>query len=260
MDLFRYTSSGVADYTTARTDEATYFSSNGGATIADENRPERARRRCRTTTSTIRPASRGTRRYRGLKLRTQVFGATADAETLSLTQTELDVMQALGWHLTLHDDVDNVSGDWETAANWALGCSPIEAQDASIGGASGTVSATLDANVTVYSIATSANSQLIVGDKTPLTLIAYDGTYLNPEDVSTVPSGNLGKLYVESGSVLQVGNTLGNSGTLTLGYGSGGEGDTAYLYINGSLGGPFLKTAPECSTWVKSPTPALTRF
>ena len=119
MDLFRYTSSGVADYSDGKDGQTTYFSSDGGAIVADQNQPDKG---APSMSYNNQYNSTGKQVNTGDTAdwsQTQVFGATADAETLALTQTELDVMEALGWHLTLHDDVDNVSGDWETATNWS---------------------------------------------------------------------------------------------------------------------------------------------
>ena len=100
---------------------------------------------------------------------------------------------------------------------------------------------TLNSNVTVHSIATSKNAEFAIGNSTASTLIAYDGTVLNSEDTSSVASGNLGKLGVEPGSALQIGNTFDNAGTLAIGKGAGGDGDTrGYLYLDDTLGAVTL--------------------
>ena len=42
MDLFRYTSSGVPDYTDGRDGQTTYFSSDGGGTtLSNQNEPDK---------------------------------------------------------------------------------------------------------------------------------------------------------------------------------------------------------------------------
>ena len=56
MDLFRYTASGVPDYTDGRDGETTYFSSNGGATSVRG----RQRRPGLSFNNEINPASRRT--------------------------------------------------------------------------------------------------------------------------------------------------------------------------------------------------------
>ena len=169
-----------------------------------------------------------------------MFGGTGAYETLALTQTELDVMQALGWNLSLKQDVDSTSGAWETPTDWSTGSMPIEAQDALITGADVTLDATvvgvpLDSTVIVNSIATSADSILSIGESAPTTLIAVDGTNLNTEDTFSVASGNLGDILVYADSALQVGyvnETFDNAGLLAIGQGSG---PTADLYIAGSV-------------------------
>ena len=109
-------------------------------------------------------------------------------ETLTLDQTELDVMQALGWNLSLKQDVNSTSGSWETPTNWSTGSMPIEPQDAYIDG----VTVSLNSNVIVNSIATSSSGILLIGNNAPTTLTAVQGTDLNSEDSSSVASGNIG--------------------------------------------------------------------
>ncbi len=132
----------------------------------------------------------------------QVFGATGRGETLALDQTELDVMQALGWtslaeagrrryfrqlgdpHQLEHRlHADRAAG---RVHRWR-----------------GTVS--LDSNVIVNSIATSLGRILLIGNNAPTTLTAVQGTDLNSEDSSSVASGNLGDIFVYTGSALQIG-------------------------------------------------------
>ena len=67
---------------------------------------------------------------------------------------------------------------------------PLEPQDAYINNAI----VSLDSNVIVNSIATSAGGILTIGSSAPTTLVAVHGTNLNAEDTSSVASGNLGDI------------------------------------------------------------------
>ena len=85
----------------------------------------------------------------------------------------------------------------------------------------------LDSNVIVSSVATKAGSILEIGDSTATQLTAVNGTDLNSADTSSTATGNLGEIFVYTGSTLQIGylaNTFDNAGTLTLGKGAGGSG------------------------------------
>jgi hypothetical protein len=223
MDLFRYNSAGQLDESNGRDGQTTYFSSNGGATLSDQNL---AAKGAPTLSFNNQYNSNGTLANTGDTAdwtQEAVFGSTGTGETLALTQTELDVMQALGWHLSLKQDVFSGSGTWETPTGWSTGSMPIEAQDAYI--ASGIVS--LDSNVIVNSIATGTGGLLNIGDSSATTLTAVDGTNLNTEDTSSTASGNLGTIDVHTGSALQVGyfsETFDNAGTILLGKGAGGSG------------------------------------
>jgi hypothetical protein len=241
MDLFRYNASGDPDYTNGRDGDVTYFSNNGGATLSNQNNPNKG---APTLSYNNQYNSSGTQANKGDTAdwtQTQVFGATAGGETLTLDQTELDVMEALGWNLSLKQDVfDEALGGWETPTNWSTGSMPITPQDAYIGGVSGDMVVTLNSNVTVNSIATSADAEFAIGNGTASKLIAIDGTVLNSEDASSVASGNLGGIGVEPGSSLQIGNTFDNAGTLAIGKGAGGSGDSAELYVYDTLGAVTL--------------------
>jgi len=224
MDLFRYNAQGQADYSDGRDGKATYFSANGGSTLSNENLPGKG---APTLSYNNQYNSNGTLNNTGDTadwVQEAVFGTTGGGETLALTQTELDVLQALGWKITLRQDVDETSGAWQTPANWSTGSMPIEPQDVYISGSS---VVTLDSNVIVNSIATQAGSILEIGDSTATTLTAVDGTNLNSEDVSSTATGNLGEILVYTGSTLQIGyftETFDNAGTVTLGKGAGGSG------------------------------------
>jgi hypothetical protein len=223
MDLFRYNAAGQADYSNGRDGDTTYFSSNGGATLSDQNLPAKGAPTLsynnQYNTSGVKVNGGDTADWS----QNYVFGSTGDGETLALTQTELQVMQALGWHLSLKQDVDAHSGAWETPTAWSTGSMPIEAQDVYLSSAD----VTLDSNVIVNSIATSASSILSIGDATPTTLTAVDGTNLNSEDASFTATGNLGDIAVYTGSALQIGyfnETFDNMGAMLIGKGAGGSG------------------------------------
>ncbi len=249
MDLFRYNSAGQPDYTDGRDGDTAYFSPNGGLSISGENLPNKG---APTLTYNNEYNSAGNYVSPGDNAdwtQLNVFGATANGETLALTQTELEVMEALGWHLSLKQDVDSTSGGWETPTDWSTGSMPIEPQDVYIDGAE----VTLDSNVLVNSIATSSGGTLVIGDTTATTLIAVDGTNLNSEDASSVASGNLGTVIIEAGSALQIGyinETFNNAGSLVVGKGAGGGtgGGTGVLDIacavNLTGGGTLTLGAP----------------
>jgi hypothetical protein len=223
MDLFRYTSAGQADYSNGRDGQTTYFSADGGSSVSDTGLPNKG---APTLSYNNQYSSSGSLANSGDTadwVQQNVFGSTGDGETLSLTQTELEVMQALGWHLSLGQDVESSTGSWETPTSWSTGSMPIEAQDAYITGGE----VTLDSNVLVNSIATASGSHLVIGDSASSTLTAVDGTDLNSDDVSSTATGNLGEIVVCTGSALQVGSfesTFDNAGTILLGKGAGSSG------------------------------------
>ncbi len=229
MDLFRYDSAGQPDYNNGRDGATTYFSPDGGVTLSDQNEPNWGDP---TLSYNNQYDSTGAKVNGGDTAdwtQENVFGATGGGETLALTQTELEVLQALGWHLTLTQDVLSGGGSWETPTGWSTGSMPIEAQDVYISGGA----VTLDSDVLVNSI--SNDGVLSIGDTAPTTLIAVDGTGLNPEDVSAVASGNFGTIAVYINSTLQIGSTneqFYNPGSVVLGKGAGGFG-SADLAIAG---------------------------
>jgi hypothetical protein len=233
MDLFRYNAAGQADYSNGRDGDTTYFSSNGGSTLSNQDLPAKG---APTLSYNNQYNSDGTLANTGDTadwVQNNVFGSTGDGETLAMTQTELQVLQALGWQLSLKQDVDSTSGSWETPTNWSTGSMPIEPQDVYIDNAI----VALNADVLVNSVATSAGALLAIGNSAACTLTAVDGTNLNTEDASSVASGNLGEIEVCTGSALQVGyfsETFSNAGTLLLGKGAGGSGFGA-LNIAGTV-------------------------
>ena len=236
MDLFRYSAPGVPDYSNGRDGATTYFS-NDGSTLSNQDLPNKG---APTLSFNNQYNSDGSVNNTGDTAdwtQNAVWGSTGTGETLALTQTELDVLQALGWTLTLPQDVLATSGPWETQTftNWSTGSMPIEAQDAYING----VDVSLDSNVIVNSIATSSGAILSIGSSTPTTLIAVQGTDLNSLDTGPTVSGNLGITTVYPGSALQIGKviqTFDNAGTLGVGKGAGGGGaGTGDLNIAGTI-------------------------
>ncbi len=228
MDLFRYTSSGTPDYTDGRDGATTYFSSDGGSTLSNANLPNKG-----APTLTYNNEYSGSTKVNGGDTADwndpAVFGYGYTGEIFTLDQTELDVMKALGWTLSLKQDVDGTSGSWETPADWSAGSMPVEAQDAYITGAG----VTLNSNVIVNSIGTSSGGILEIGDSSATSVVAVEGTTLNSLTTSYTGVGNNGDTLVYDGSSLQMGDILAvtydNAGTL--GVGDKGAGGTGYLYI-----------------------------
>ena len=86
MDLFRYNASGAADYTDGRDGQTTYFSYNGGATLS--------------TLSYNNEYSGGSHVNGGDTAdftQVDVFGTGFPGETNGLSQTDIQIMEALGW-------------------------------------------------------------------------------------------------------------------------------------------------------------------
>ena len=215
MDFFRYAAGGTSpDYSDGRDGKTTYFSSNGG----------------KTTSQSVGLSfnnefnSSGNRVNNGDTAdftQQAVFGYENAGETLTLTQTELNIMQALGWKTQISEDFFTGSGNWQTATDWLsnvnLGATPIEPQDAYIGfGAAGAAASATSVNdIIVNSIGTNAASTLTIGGGSTLT--ATNGTVLNPSDVWMTASGNNGAITVDDYSTLSVGDIFNNVGSLTLG-------------------------------------------
>ena len=228
MDLFRFSAVGTHDYTDGRDGKTTYFSTNG------------------VTLSSTAGLSFNNEYSGGTKVNSgdtadwsqeAVFGSTETGESLTLAQTELTVMEALGWTPLMQEDFwVGGSGNWwaVNTSDWEGGSSgtaeyvPVTSQDAFIGFFN-TAQVTSNHNETVNSIGTNTVSTLTIGNQS--TFIATNGTVLNPGDVGTTVSGMLGTLNVNGGSTLVIGNTFDNAGTLTIGVnsGSGGNGNLQIL-------------------------------
>jgi hypothetical protein len=130
MDLFRYSAANTPeDYTDGRDGKTTYFSSDGtnlssAAGLSFYNQ--------------YSLGSKGSLTYVGGDTadwtQQAVFGTTGGGETLTLNQTELNVMAALGWKVSLPQAVFTARSDlWQTATAWGQGFAPITPQDALIG-------------------------------------------------------------------------------------------------------------------------------
>jgi hypothetical protein len=250
MDLFRYTAAGVYDTTDGRDGQTTYFSSDGGATTS---------------------ASAGLsfyNEYNGSTYKsngdpddwnqTAVFGGNGGGETFTLSQTELDVIAALGWKVALPQEIMTTSGNWETPTDWFDGFMPITPEDAFIG-VLNTVNATLTSKVTVNSIGTNAASTLEISSGGHLT--ATDGTALNPADSSTFASGNLGALDIDTGSTLTIGDTFDNEGSTTVGVVVSSAGGNGTLVLNGAVtlnGSGVLNLGQQSGTFQANSTGSIT--
>lgn len=87
MDLFRYNSSGVPDYSNGRDGKTTYFSKDGGATLS-------------TQTYNNQYNSGGSFNNGGDTAdftQQEVFGTGGAGETFGLSLTDIQVMDVLGW-------------------------------------------------------------------------------------------------------------------------------------------------------------------
>jgi hypothetical protein len=107
MDLFRYNSSGAADYTDGRDGRTTYFSYNGGATLSSlayNNEYNGGSKVNGGDTADFTPVD--------------VFGTSFPGETNSLSATDIQLMEALGWSAAPHAVLGNVNieahGDFNT--------------------------------------------------------------------------------------------------------------------------------------------------
>jgi len=257
MDLFRYSASGVPDYTDGRDGVTTYFSSNGGATTSQSAGLS-------FNNQYSSPSTRVNKGDPADWTQNAVFGSTGGGETLTLTQTELDVMEALGWNVSLPQEVFTTSGNWETPTDWSDGFMPITPEDAFIG-VLNAVTATLTSNVTVNSIGTNTISALEISDGAHLT--ATDGTVLNPADTFTWASGNLGAIEIDVGSTLTIGNTFDNEGSTTVGVILCSAGGNGALDLNGTVtlngssgssGSGFVYLGQQSSTFQADSTGSIT--
>jgi CARDB len=86
MDLFRYNSSGVADYTDGRDGRATFFSYNGGATLSGLSFNNEY-------SGSTKVNGGDTADFTQL----DIFGTGTPGETFTLSQTDIQIMEALGW-------------------------------------------------------------------------------------------------------------------------------------------------------------------
>ena len=87
MDLFRYNSSGAPDYSDGRDGQATYFSFNGGATLSSFSFNNEFNSHGQQVNSG------DTADF----VQQDVFGTGDPGETNTLSQTDIQIMEALGW-------------------------------------------------------------------------------------------------------------------------------------------------------------------
>ena len=223
MDLFRYTAAGTPDYSDGRDGQVTFFSSDGGKTTSEGadlsfnneyNASGNQVNQGDTADFGPEKGSSGTE----FGANPAVFGFANAGETITLTQTELNVMEALGWKAQISQDCFTGSGNWQTPTNWTSsvndGATPIEPQDAYIGANYADIAAaatSLD-DIIVNTIGTNAASTLVISGRSTLT--ATNGTVLNPSDRFTTAIGNNGTITVEDTSQLSVGNSFDSTGSL----------------------------------------------
>ena len=229
MDLFRYSAPGVHDYTDGRDGSPTYFSSNGTTLSSSSD------------LSFNNDYDGSTRNNKGDVAdwtQQDVFGTTGGGETLTLTQTELDVMAALGYSINLPQDIfaSSTADDWQTPLDWSMLCMPITPQDAFIG-VLGAANVTSNNDVTVNSIGTNDLSSLTISSDSDFT--ATSGTSLNAETTSHWDTGNFGSIIVDAGATFTVGNaasftTFDNAGSIKIGASSSASG-VGYFDIVGNV-------------------------
>lgn len=216
MDLFRYSSANTHDYTDGRDGLATYFSSNGTtlSSLSFNNEYSSARI---FSGHNLKLNSGDTFDWSGTQNglpQSTVFGSTGTGETLTLTQDELSVMQALGYKINLPQDIfaSSTADNWQTPLDWSTQVMPITPEDAFIGvlGAANVIS---NSPVTVNSIGTNNVSSLTIAGNSTFT--ATNGTTLNPETTYSWETGNHGSINVDAGSTLTLGNALASASTLT---------------------------------------------
>ena len=213
MDLFRYKATGGPDYSDGRDGQTTYFSTDGGKTTSQSAH----------LSFNNEYNSSGKQVNQGDTAdftQQSVFGTGSTGETITLTQTELNVMEALGWKAQITQDCFTGSGNWQTPTNWSSsvndGATPIEPQDAYVGANYADVAATATSldDVIVNSIGTNAASTLTISGGSTLT--ATNGTVLNASDLFETASGNNGAIVVEDASGLSSGGVFDNAGVLTI--------------------------------------------
>ena|GEM_PF-4278353 len=96
MDLFRFNSSGVRDYTDGRDGVTTYFSYDGGAAGTLSSLSYNNQYNGATHVNTDDTAD---------FTQLDVFGVGNEGETNTLSQTDIEIMEALGWEPVVSTDV-----------------------------------------------------------------------------------------------------------------------------------------------------------
>jgi hypothetical protein len=87
LDLFRYTAAGVPDYTDGRDGQTTYFSYNGGTTLSSV-----AWNNQYSGSTHVNGGDTGD------FVQQDVFGTGSPGETIGLSQTDIALMDVLGWN------------------------------------------------------------------------------------------------------------------------------------------------------------------
>jgi hypothetical protein len=226
MDFFHYTSSGTYDTSNGSDGQTTYFSSNGGKTTSESAGLS-------FNNQLVQGGGLNNKGDTDDWAQQQVFGSTGAGELLTLDQTELNVISALGWKTNLPENFMKGAGGWENPANWSNGSMPIEPQDAFIGSNNGTVvNATSDDYVTVNSVGVAPGDSLTIGGDSVFT--ATNGTTLNPETSGTTVSGSAGTIAILDSASLRIGNAFYNSGALDIGASAAPSG-TGFLDLLGGV-------------------------
>jgi hypothetical protein len=238
MDLFRYNSSGQPDYTDGRDGRTTYFSYNGGATLS---------------TLSFNNEYSGSTKVNGGDVadftQQDVFGTGSPGETNTLSQTDLQMMEALGWSppvtTTAEMILTDTSGNYyidDIASNSLQGSNLLENLGTgftfggigNFGGDSGDMMLRAsNGDLYIYDI---SNNQIIgthdLGNVGTDWSIAGFGDFSgNPGETDLVmrqSSGNL-EVYDISNNQVTFATSLGNFGTNTVaGFGdfSGKAGET----------------------------------
>ena len=194
---------------TAGTDRQTYFSYDGGATLS------LAATLSFNNEKGTPPKNGDTADF----TQQDVFGAGNPGETDTLSQTDLEMMDVLGWDPTAEDFWTGGSGSWTSdfVTPWSTGSAPIASQDAWINELNPNLTLSVVAskgNVTVNSIQITNHSSLEIENDS--TFAATNGTQLNSDDGGLTAPGNTGSIFVDDGSTLQAGGTFDNPAGILL--------------------------------------------
>ena len=115
MDLYRYNSSGVLDETDGRDGRTTFFSSNGGSTLSSLSFNNEY------NSLGVQVNGGDTADF----VQQDVFGTGNPGETNSLSQIDIQVMEALGWSLPAQGPVISASNVTLTAGQTSIAASSL---------------------------------------------------------------------------------------------------------------------------------------